>query len=140
MHAALYRRDVWAAAYLIAGGCSDDSFIDFRAGLIARGRDWYHRAAASPDSLAGHPAVADASRLRGEPLFYEEVNYAAPRAFERVTGDYAGFNDAWRRYRDSRGHSDHTPDMDEDFDFEDAQQMRRRLPRLAAHCLQNDSA
>ena len=38
VHGALYRWDVWAAAYLIGGGCSDDSFIDFRAGLIAPGR------------------------------------------------------------------------------------------------------
>src|SRR5579871_6384529 len=44
---ALYRWDVWAAAYLIGGGCSDDSFMDFRAGLIAQGRDWYQRAADS---------------------------------------------------------------------------------------------
>ena len=35
----LYRWDVWAAAYLIGGGCSDDSFIDFMAGLIGHGRE-----------------------------------------------------------------------------------------------------
>ncbi|MEU1251459.1 DUF4240 domain-containing protein [Micromonospora arida] len=40
--------DVWAAAYLIGGGCSDDSFIDFRAGVIALGREWYERVLASP--------------------------------------------------------------------------------------------
>ena len=40
-HQALCRWDMWAAAYLIGGGCSDDSFMDFRAGLIAQGRDWY---------------------------------------------------------------------------------------------------
>ena len=39
MHGALYRRDLWAAAYLIGGGCSDDSFIDFRAGLILQGHE-----------------------------------------------------------------------------------------------------
>ena len=39
MHGALYRCDLWAAAYLIGGGCSDDSFIDFRAGLIAQGHE-----------------------------------------------------------------------------------------------------
>jgi uncharacterized protein DUF4240 len=60
MRGALYRWDLWAAACLIGGGCSDDGFIDFRAGLIARGREWYYRAAASPDNLAGHPAVAGA--------------------------------------------------------------------------------
>ena len=44
VHDALYRYDLWAAASLIRGGCSDDGFIDFRAGLIAQGRDWYHKA------------------------------------------------------------------------------------------------
>ncbi|MFF3685855.1 DUF4240 domain-containing protein [Streptomyces sp. NPDC002187] len=31
--------------------------MDFRAGLIALGRDWYAKAAQSPDSLADHPTV-----------------------------------------------------------------------------------
>src|SRR3984957_11384455 len=57
---ALYRWDVWAAAYLIGGGCSDDGFIDFRAGLIAQGRGWYQKAGASPDSLADQPSGASA--------------------------------------------------------------------------------
>ena len=142
MSAALSRWDVWAAAYLIAGGCSDDSFTDFKAGLLAQGRDWYQKAAASPDSLAGHPAITDAVHRPWDkpPLFYEEVNYAAPYAFERVSGDDHGFYDAWDRYSASREQHDRSPvDMGEDFDFDDAQQMRRRLPRLSAICLGNGS-
>lgn len=65
LHQALYRWELWAAADLIGGGRSDDSFIDFRAGLIAQGRDWYDKAAASPDSLADHSAV---SGYRPSPL------------------------------------------------------------------------
>jgi hypothetical protein len=140
MRAALYRRDIWAAAYLVGGGCSDDAFIDFRAGLIAQGRDWYQTVAASPDSLAGHPAVADAPGCsQGKPLFYEAVSYAAPRAFERLTGGHEDFNDALYRYQDSREHSGQDP-AGEDFDFDDDQQMRRRLPRLSALYLPNRSA
>jgi Protein of unknown function (DUF4240) len=108
MHDALYRHDLWAAAYLIGGGCSDDGFIDFRAGLIAQGYDWYHKAAASPDSLAGHPAVAGARHpLADNPLFYEEVNYAASAAFQRLSGDEDVFWDALaaRRTRGSAGSS-----------------------------------
>ncbi|MEU6555212.1 DUF4240 domain-containing protein [Streptomyces sp. NPDC046915] len=48
---ALYRWDVWAAAYLIGGGCSDDAFLDFRAGVIALGQTRYDQVLASPDSL-----------------------------------------------------------------------------------------
>lgn len=126
MHGALYRRDLWAAAYLIGGGCSDDSFIDFRAGLIAQGHDWYHKAAA-PDSLADHPAVAGARHPRCDnPLFYEEVNYAASAAFQRLSGDEQVFWDALA----ARGPRDGLAELGEDFDFDDDQEMRRRLPRL----------
>src|SRR6266576_2839596 len=47
-----YHRDLWAAAYLINGGCSDDGFDYFRAWLIAQGRDVFERALQDPESLA----------------------------------------------------------------------------------------
>lgn len=133
LHGALYRWDVWAAAYLIGGGCSDDSFTDFRAGLIAQGRDWYRKAAGSPDSLADHPAVVGVLHRPGDNiLFCEQVNYAASYAFQRVTGDEDAFWDAL----EARPQPDRSPaDMGEDFDFDDDREMRRRLPRLAALCL-----
>ena len=44
---------LWDAAGVMKGyGCSDDGFIDFRAWLIAQGRDTYLSALADPDSLA----------------------------------------------------------------------------------------
>ncbi|MFE1291472.1 DUF4240 domain-containing protein [Streptomyces sp. NPDC058751] len=132
---AVYRWDVWAAAYLIGGGCSDDSFMDFRAGLVALGRDWYEKAAADPDGLAGHPAViAAAGAYRDEALFDEDVNYVAARAFGRVTGDEEDFYEAWTEYEASRDRPARRGDdgMGEDFDFDDAAEMHSRLPRLAA--------
>lgn len=86
LHAALYRWDLWAAAYLIGGGCSDDAFIDFRARIIAQGRDWHEKVTASPDNLADHLAVAGAANPSGMSILFDEMaNYAAPRAFKRVT-------------------------------------------------------
>ncbi|MFE4516548.1 DUF4240 domain-containing protein [Kitasatospora sp. NPDC056783] len=132
LHRELERWDVWAAGYLIGGGCSDDGFIDFRAGLIALGRDWYERAAADPDGLADHPAVADLESLWGEePFFYEEVGYAASRAYVRLLGEDADLHRDLAPARTERG-----PDMGEDFDFDDDAEMRRRLPRLAALLLE----
>lgn len=129
----LYRWDVWAAAYLIGGGCSDDSFMDFRAGLIAQGREWYERAAAAPDSLADHPDVITAAAdLDDRTLFYEDAGYCASYAYERITGDGEAFYEAWEQHR--AAHPDQGPtesDMGEDFDFDDDDEMRRRLPRLA---------
>ncbi|MEU6143144.1 DUF4240 domain-containing protein [Streptomyces sp. NPDC047081] len=141
LHEALYRWDVWAAAYLIGGGCSDDSFVDFRAGLIAQGREWYERVVAVPDSLAGHPAVLVAA---GGPddraLFIEEVNYCAAEAFEVVTGRAEAFYEAWKEYAAEHSHADSTVgDMGEDFDFDDPYEMGRRLPRLAGVFLSEKS-
>jgi Protein of unknown function (DUF4240) len=139
VHDALYRWDVWAAAYLIGGGCSDDSFIDFRYGLIAQGRDWYEKVAASPDSLADHPAAhAGPYSAEYHGLFYEQAGYAVARAYTALTGSstpafYAALRASGAPR--SRGIAD-GPDG-EDFDFDDPREMRRRLPRLTAVCLGN---
>ncbi len=47
-----YRWDLWAAGYIIEGGCSDDGFMDFRYWLISMGRDVYDKAMADVESLA----------------------------------------------------------------------------------------
>jgi hypothetical protein len=47
-----YTWDLWGAAYVINGGCSDDGFEYFRRWLVSRGRDVYEAALADPDSLA----------------------------------------------------------------------------------------
>jgi hypothetical protein len=134
LHDALYRWDVWAAAYLIGGGCSDDSFIDFRAGVIAQGRDWYERTVLDPDTLAEHSDVIAGARKRHDwALFCESVNYAAPNAYERISGDEDDrtFYDDFKDFQTTRPPADPT-DMGEDFDFDDPTQMHTRLPRLAA--------
>ena len=73
---------LWAAAYLIEGGCSDDGFMDFRYGLLSRGRRVFELALSDPDSLP---------ELLGEEDFVsnEEFGYVATRVFEAKTGEEA---------------------------------------------------
>ena len=66
----LYTWPLWGAAYVIGGGCGDDSFTDFRASLIARGRNVVESAAADPDALAE-------LELSPDELFYEGFQYVA---------------------------------------------------------------
>ncbi|MFE5919085.1 DUF4240 domain-containing protein [Streptomyces sp. NPDC056468] len=108
--------------------------MDFRAGVIALGCQWYQRVAADPDSLAAHPDVVQAANVRdrSEVLFYEDVNYAASGAFERITGDADAFYETWRSFRATDTECDNAVDMGEDFDFDDDREMSRRLPRLSA--------
>lgn len=65
-----YRYNLWAAANLVNGGCSDDGFEYFRGWLLLQGREAFENAVADPDSLAKLPAVqaaaADMSDLECE--------------------------------------------------------------------------
>ena len=78
---AAYRWDLWGAAYVINGGCSDDGFIDFRSWLIAQGKAVYDAALAEPESLAGH-IVEDFAA-------FEEFAYVVIDVFE------AKFDEDW---------------------------------------------
>jgi hypothetical protein len=81
-----YTWDLWAAAYIIGGGCSDDGFMDFRGWLIARGREVYEAALADPQSLV--KVVKD----EDDECQIEGYQYAAGHAWARKTGkDYVDF-------------------------------------------------
>lgn len=74
-----YSWPLWGAAYVINGGCSDDSFSDFRAALISRGRQAFERALSDPDSLADEDFEED--------WFYEGYQYAVTDGVEAVGGN-----------------------------------------------------
>jgi hypothetical protein len=127
-----YRLDLWAAAYLMNGGCSDDCFDYFRGWLIAQGRDVWDAALADPDSLAD---IVSAD-LEDESFDGEGLLVAASRAYKRVAGDDARFWDALERARATDPTADAQPEdpsgREFDFDFDNHDQMRAHLPRLAA--------
>jgi hypothetical protein len=117
-----YRWDLWGAAYLINGGCSDDGFQYFRWWLLLQGRAVYEAAIANPDSLA---EVVDSE---------EEVEaevYPGTDAWFLATGKkqddagYAAFNQAV-------GRKNREPDKPKgkQWDFDDDKQLQRRLPKL----------
>ena len=75
-----YTWSLWAAAYIIQGGCSDDSFMDFRCCLVFQGQEIFERALADPDSLA----ALDDRTLNG--LFYEGLLYVPYQLYEQKAG------------------------------------------------------
>ncbi|WP_433680703.1 DUF4240 domain-containing protein [Nocardia sp. CA-119907] len=129
--AIICRWDIWAAAYLIGGGCSDDSFTDFRAGVIALGRDWFERVTESPDSLADHPAVIKAAAEGNDyTLFYEMFGFVCATAYARLANDECSFWETLEARQQGAEKAEH--DMGEKFEFDDTAEMHARLPRLAA--------
>jgi hypothetical protein len=78
--AASYTWELWAVAYIINGGCSDDGFEYFRGWLIARGRKRFEAA------LRGAERAADGVEP-GEICECESIAYAAREVYERKTGE-----------------------------------------------------
>ncbi len=72
-----YRWNLWGAAYLINGGCSDDGFDYFRDFLISEGKATFESALSNPDSLAELDDIEDAE--------LEEYRYAIDEAYEELT-------------------------------------------------------
>ena len=106
---AAYRWDLWGAAYLIGGGCSDDGFADFRYGLISHGRRVYEAAMNNPDSLADLDDQVDNEGYGSVAIkVYEEKGGGdMPRVIAEVA--------------DPKG---------EQWDFDDEEENRKRLPRV----------
>ena len=115
-----YTTLLWAAAYLVNGGASDDGFDYFRGWLVAQGRDVFEAAVAEPDSLAEVPAVR-AAMADGEELECEAMLAVAWDVYETLTGDT--LPDADRAA---------LPQLEAMWDFDDEDEMRLHLPRLAA--------
>jgi hypothetical protein len=60
-----YSWDLWAAAYIIGGGCGDDGFSDFRSTLISMGRGIFEQALANPESLADIDYDSETAQFEG---------------------------------------------------------------------------
>src|SRR5262249_60057219 len=73
-----YSWDLWGAAFIINGGCSDDGFEYFRGWLILQGRKTFDDALRDPETLA---EVVDEPDVE-----CEDILYAPLQAFKAVTG------------------------------------------------------
>lgn len=117
-----YDWNLWAAAYIINGGCSDDGFIDFRTGLVYQGKEVFESALKNPDSLVD---LAQAPEL----IEYELFAYAPEYVFEeRETADVDLGDLVYEKlYELPKVNSPHGEEWDE----EDEDELRRRFPKLA---------
>jgi Protein of unknown function (DUF4240) len=74
-----YDWQLWAAIYIIHGGCGDDSFTDFRDWVISQGKDFYYKTLANPETLV----ELDTEKIEVE---WEGMGYIASTVFEELTG------------------------------------------------------
>jgi hypothetical protein len=128
--AAAYKNELWGAAYLINGGCSDDGFHYFLVWLVSQGEKVYKAALADPDSLARVLGPEDMDTCESD------LDAAAARAWQEKTGR------SDEEFYEELGKIDSPPTTfqveGEDWDFDDDEEMRRRLPRLSRIFLEQE--
>jgi len=75
-----YNSEMWCAAYIMNGGCSDDGFEYFRNWVISRGKEIYYKAKQNPDNLISEVDENE------EMYEFESFWYVALEAFQEKTG------------------------------------------------------
>ncbi len=80
-----YTWDLWGAAYILGGGCSDDGFLDFRGWLVSRGERVYEEALRDPETLV---QVVDADA--GDECQFEGFQYVARDVWKKKTRNRLG--------------------------------------------------
>ncbi len=103
-----YRHDLWAVAYIVNGGCSDDGFDYFLGWLIAQGRKYFEAALVDPQAAAKNA-------VRGEENECENLWYIASGAYETKTGKADFYDIAPRVPRTIQGDEWHEDSVDELF-------------------------
>jgi hypothetical protein len=105
-----YRWDLWAAAYLLLGGCSDDCFSDFCADLILHGKAIFNRVLRNPDTLADYSDVAgdETIALFAAEIYEAKTEHTLPASRRNRPQEPTG----------------------QRFNFDNEQEMQRRYPRL----------
>ena len=120
-----YTSHLWAAAYVVLGGCSDDAFDDFRAWLLYQGKDVYEAAIKQPETII---PILEQVEKQGEMPMLEDLLLLSVYAFEEKTGleddHFYRLQEQWNEKISEQ------PEIEFDWDEEDEEELRRRFPLL----------
>lgn len=117
-----YNSEMWCAAYIVNGGCSDDMFEYFRTWPISRGKDVFYDVKKNPDNLINHLEGASDEDYYD----FESFWYVALAAFEQTTGKelYDYIDDS---FTTSEGNY---PAIEFNWEEENPESMKAICPRL----------
>jgi hypothetical protein len=129
-----YKNKLWAAAYVINGGCSDDGFDYFRGWLMAQGKKIFLNALKEPDSLTKVEAVE-------EDVEYEDIfGVAADAYFKKMEvndSNYDLFYAELKKYplpdelkKEMISEIEYAQDIDIEWDNENEDDLKKLLPEL----------
>ncbi|WP_459500797.1 DUF4240 domain-containing protein [Bacillus sp. C1] len=127
-----YTSSLWAAAYIILGGCSDDSFDYFRGWLIACGQEVFEAALKDPEHLATLiPTYYEEEEIIPE---FEEMLSTGLEAFTlKETGDTDWNEKIWEKFSlllDEKGYEPLKQEIEFDWEEDDEEGLAERFPQL----------
>lgn len=121
-----YKQDIWAAAYIVLGGCSDDSFEYFRYWLIAQGHEAVYNALANADSLCDVFDGLEDPEGEDYPE-QEDLDYAVQNVIARRTGDIDYYYEALENYSLPTYEEE---EIEFEWDEDDEESLRDVCPRI----------
>ena len=134
------RADQWgvcAATFVVWKYLSDDTFSDFKAGLLGLGQNAFERVVDSADALADVPVIQAIAAGQLDPFAVSggAIDAAAAEAYERRTGDADAFWEALQALPANAWNEAPSPAEPWSGKFgspEDAERIPVELPRLHA--------
>lgn len=114
-----YMWDLWAAAFLMQGGCSDDGFFYFRGWLVGQGHSAFVAATTNPDTLADFANPQDDEEDMRRDECGDQFLYVAREVYREKTGEEMPTQEMKHEL------------VGRQWEFHDDAEMARRLPRLA---------
>ena len=130
-HAKSYNQALWAVAYTVLGGCSDDGFDYFRYWLVSRGREVFTSAMEDPDSLAD-----EFDKLTDDDYpMWEEICYVADRVYEKKFGKEIDDSDV---EVDINEEDLVLPEIEFEWDEDDEESIKKICPRTFDKWWDND--
>ena len=129
-----YKEKLWAAAYVMNGGCSDDCFDYFRGWLISQGKEPYFNAMINPDFIIDLDIPYDVNYFENEQMLS-----VALEAFNKKTGT-DDINIYFEKIDEFEIDSDEIQeitneisfgkDIDATWDDEDEESLKKLVPKL----------
>lgn len=122
-----YTSALWATAYIIMGGASDDSFDYFRAWLLYQGKDTYETVIHDPEKIIPHLKVLEDDEDVPQ---LEDLLSVASIAYEEKTG--LDYDDYYELYEKITEDQNPMPDIEFDWDEDDEEGLKKKFPALWA--------
>lgn len=126
-----YKQDLWAVAYVVLGGCSDDGFDYFRFWLIAQGRNVFYNALENADTLCDVFSELEDPEGDNYPE-QEDLDYAA----QTVLGERTGNKDYF--YTADYSLPRYAREIEFEWEEDDEESIRKVCPRTFDKWWDND--